>query len=116
MGRLITAGALLSVALGSALTLPVAAQAATSAPTAGIARMAASAGRHGVQPGLPPAGEWQFSGFDYPGTAAGLADCNAEGRYLLATYPHTDVSMICRAGSPDPGYDLWIYFVPGGIG
>jgi len=115
MGRLTMAGALLSVVLGSASAFPVAAQAATSAPTAGNTRMAASAGHHAVVPDIPPNGEWQFTGASYPLTSAGLAACEAEGTYLTIEY-RTDISYTCPANRPDAGYNLWIYFVPGGIG
>lgn len=103
MGRLAMAGALISVALGSALALPAAAQAATSAPTAGIARVAASVGHSAAVPDLPP-GEWEFTGLTYPDTSAGLAACEAEGLHLIITYP-TDISYNCLGA-----YQLWIYF------
>jgi hypothetical protein len=110
MGRLAMAGALISVALGSALALPVAAQAASSAPAARIARVAASAGRHAVVPDIPPNGQWQFTGLTYPDTSAGLAACEAEGAHLVTTYHATDITYACQGA-----YQLWIYFVAGGI-
>lgn len=103
MGRLTMAGALMSVALGAALALPVAAQAA-AAPAAGITRVAV--------PDIPPNGEWQFVA-SYPGTPAGLAACQAEGVYLNRTYPHTDPIWECRQAGD---YQLWVYFEPGGVG
>jgi hypothetical protein len=111
MGRLTMAGALLSVALGSALALPAAAQAATSAPTAGIARMAASAGHHAAVPDIPPGSQWEFFGLTYPDTSAGLAACNEEGSYLHRTVPNQDLSWKCSLNDPDSGYNLWILFV-----
>jgi hypothetical protein len=93
MGRLAMAGALISVALGSALAFPVAAQAATSAPAAGISRAAV--------PDLSPGGQWQLSG-TYPNAAA----CNAAGVHLVETY-RTDQSYACH------GDQLWIFFVNG---
>lgn len=103
MGRFIAAGALLSAALGFAFALPMAAQAAT-APTAGIVRVAVAPGPHAA-PDLAPGGQWEFSGLTYPDTSAGLAACNAEGRYLITTYHNTDQSYNC-----EPAYQLWIFF------
>jgi len=103
VGRLTMATALLSVALGSAVVIPVAAQAATSAPAARIVRTAA--------PNIPPNAQWQFEGATYPNTSAGLAACNSEGKLLVEEYPKTDISWNCRLGSPDSGvYNLWILF------
>lgn len=102
MGRSAMAGALISMALGSALALPVAAQAATSAPTAGIAPAATSAGHHAAVPDIPPNGQWQLVG-TYPSLAA----CTAEGSYLVRTY-RTDTNFFCTGS-----YQLWVYFVPG---
>jgi hypothetical protein len=110
MGRLTMAGALISVALGSALALPAAAQAATSAPTTGIARATASVGHHAAVPDIPPNGQWQFTGLTYPDTSAGLAACEAEGEYLVTTYHTTDITYDCEGA-----YQLWIYFEAGGI-
>jgi|HubBroStandDraft_5_1064220.scaffolds.fasta_scaffold749147_2 hypothetical protein len=104
MGRFIAAGALISAALGFAFALPVAAQAASSAPTSGIVRMAVSSGHHAA-PNLAPGGQWEFSGLTYPDTSAGLAACNTEGRYLITTYHNTDQTYNC-----EPAYQLWIYF------
>jgi hypothetical protein len=104
MGRFVAAGALISAALGLALALPVAAQAATSAPSAGIVRVAVSPGQH-VVPDLGSGGEWQFTGLTYPDTSAGLAACEAEGRYLVTTYHNTDQSYQCEGA-----YQLWIWF------
>jgi hypothetical protein len=108
MSRFIMAGALVSAALGSVLALPVAAQAATSAPAAGIARAVFSSD-HNVSPDLNGGGSWQLEA-TYPDTSAGLAACNTEGRYLITTYPKTDESYTCR-----PAYQLWIYFNPTGF-
>lgn len=69
-----------------------------------------------MAPDLPPNGQWQYSGATYPLTSAGLASCNAEGRYLTTEYRHTDISWECKGNTPNAGYNLWIYFVPGGIG
>lgn len=103
MGRLTIVGALLSLALGSALALPVAAQAATPAHTAVS---------HTVTPGIAPNGQWEYSGLSYPDTPAGLAACNAEGEYLFSQNPHVDQNWSCK---PYPNsYELWIYFVSGG--
>ena len=105
MRRLTKAAALLSVALGSALVIPVAAQAATSAPVARTVEMAA--------PNIPPNAQWQFEGATYPDTSAGLVACNSEGKLLFEEYPKTDLSWNCRLGSPDSGvYNLWILFEP----
>ena len=93
MGRLAMAGALISVALGSALALPAAAQAATSAPAAGISRT--------VVPDLSPGGQWELSG-----TYSSAAACNAAGVQLVETY-RTDQTYSCH------GDQLWIFFVPG---
>lgn len=103
MGRLAKAGAFISVALGAALALPAAAQAATSAPTAGIARVAASVGHNAAVPDLPY-GQWEFTGLTYPDTSAGLAACEAEGLHDIVTY-RTDISYECLGA-----YQLWIYF------
>jgi hypothetical protein len=98
------ATALLSVALGSALVIPAAAQAAASAPAARIVRMAV--------PNIPPGAQWEFEGATYPDTSAGLAACNSEGKLLFVQFPKTDISWNCRLGSPYSGvYNLWILFV-----
>jgi hypothetical protein len=99
----------MSAALGSVLALPLAAQAATSASPAGIVREAVSPGHHAV-PDLNGGGQWEFTGLTYPDTSAGLAACNAEGRYLVTTYRNTDESYNC-----EPAYQLWIYFDPTGF-
>lgn len=109
MGRFMTAGALISAALGSVLAFPVAAQATISAPTTDIVRVAVSPGHH-VVPDLSPGGQWEFSGLTYPDTSAGLAACNAEGRYLITEYHNTDQSYEC-----EPAYQLWIYFDASGF-
>ncbi len=107
MSRLTTAAAVLSLALGSALALPAAAQAAVSAPTAG---------HYKVVPNLTGGNyQWVFSGATFPLTSAGLSSCNAEGAYDIRTYPKTDQSWLCRGNTPDSGvYNLWIYFNPQG--
>jgi hypothetical protein len=90
MGRFIMAGALISAAaLGSVLALPVTAQAAT--------------------PDLNGGGSWVLNS-TYPDTPAGLAACNAEGRYLVTTYHTTDETYVCEGS-----YQLWIYFDPYGF-
>ena len=99
------ATALLSVALGSALVIPAAAQAAPAAPAQRVVQTAA--------PNIPPGAEWEFTGATYPDTSAGLLACNSEGKFLVVTYPKTDISWFCRLGSPDSGvYNLWILFEP----
>lgn len=100
MGRFIMAGALISAALGSALAFPIAAQAATPAPTTTV-----SAG-HSITPDIAPAGEWQVVA-TYPDTPAGYTACNTEGAYLVRTY-RTDETYAC-----DGAYTLLVYFVPG---
>ena len=97
MSRLAMAGALISVALGSAFALPATAQAATSASTAGISRAAA--------PDIPLNGKWQEVA-SYPDTSAGLAACNAEGIHLLTTEKGTATNYSC-----DGAYVLVVYFV-----
>jgi hypothetical protein len=106
MGRLTVAGAVLFVALGSALALPVAAQAATSAPAASI-----SAGRQVASPAIEPGSEWEFSGLTYPDTTAGLAACHAEGVYFHESVPSQNLAYECLLNDPDSGvYNLWILF------
>jgi hypothetical protein len=110
MGRLTMGGALLSAALGAVLVLPVAAQAATSAPTAGIARMVASAGHQAVKPDFPIGAQWEFSGLTYPDTATGGEACAAEGEYFVKTVPSQNLAWQCKLNDPDSGYNLWILF------
>jgi len=117
VGRLTMGGAFLSVALGSMLVLPVAAQAATSAPAVGVARIAASAGHQAMgakllsnpQYGLGPP-EWAFTGLTYPATTAGLSACNAEGEAWHNAVPSQNIAWQCKLNNPDAGYDLWNYF------
>jgi hypothetical protein len=90
------------------LAFPMTAQTATSAPTAGIVRVAVSPD-HNVAPDLNGGGTWQLEA-TYPDTSAGLAACNAEGRYLITTYPTTDESYEC-----EPAYQLWIWFDASGF-
>lgn len=108
MGRLTMVGALTSVALGSALVLSATAQAATSAPTASIARMAASAGHHAARPAIQP--HWIFFNGPYADTSAGLAACNADGAGLIEDNSPYWSKWQCRFGTPDSGgYNLWVY-------
>jgi|SRR5580693_526574 hypothetical protein len=106
MRRLTIAGAVLSLALGSALAVPLAAQAATSAPAAST-----SAVRQAVSPNLDPGTEFEFFGLTYPDTTAGLEACQAEGASLHAGLPAQDLSSECLFGNPNKGvYNLWILF------
>jgi hypothetical protein len=105
MTRLTMTGALISAALGSVLVLPVAAQAAPSAPAAGISRMAVSA----AVPNIPPV-VWEFYGTTYPDTSAGLAACNAEGSYLHQQNSRV-ITWSCELGNPNSGlYNLWYLY------
>jgi hypothetical protein len=65
---------------------------------------------HDAAPDLSPGGQWEFSGLTYPDTSAGLAACNAEGRYLVTEYHTTDQSYDCEGA-----YQLWIYFDASGF-
>ena len=49
-------------------------------------------------------GSWQ-----YVATYSTLAACNAEGVYLITTYPKTDETYSCH------GTQLWVYFDPTGF-
>jgi hypothetical protein len=109
MGRLTMGGAFMTVALGCALAVPVTAQAATSASTAGITRAAASAGHHSLAPDLNGHGAWIYSGLSYPDTAAGLSACNAEGRAVIAEDWPTIQNYECQNA-----YQLWLYYPGGG--
>jgi hypothetical protein len=92
--------------LGSALVLPVAAQAATPAPTA-----SASAGRQVASPDIEPGAEWGFTGLTYPDTSAGLSACHAEGLYWEESVPSQNLAYECLLSDPDSGvYNLWILF------
>jgi len=106
MGRLAMAGAVLSVALGAALTIPVAAQAVTSASTA-----SSSAGRQVASPDIEPNTTWDFTGLTYPDTSAGQAACLAEGEYWHTSDPSQNIAWECLLSDPDSGvYNLWILF------
>jgi hypothetical protein len=63
-----------------------------------------------VAPDLNPGGEWEFTGLTYPDTAAGLAACNTEGRYLITEYHSTDETYECQGA-----YQLWVYFAASGF-
>jgi hypothetical protein len=100
------AGAVLSVALGSAIALPVAAQAAIPAPAAST-----SAGSQAASPGIEPGSEWGFTGLTYPDTTAGLTACHAEGVYWHDSVPSQNLAYECLLNDPDSGvYNLWILF------
>ena len=99
MSRLIMAGAIISAALGSALALPMAAQASTVSNV-----QAAISAIRNVSPDLNGGGSWQ-----YVATYPTLAACNAEGAYLIYTYPKTDETYTCH------GTQLWVYFDPTGF-
>jgi hypothetical protein len=108
MRRLKMTGAFLSVALGAVFVLSATAQAATSAPTAGIAGMATPAGHHAVRPAVQPV--WLFFGSTYPDTSAGLAACNADGAALIADNSPEWSRWQCRLNTPHAGsYNLWVY-------
>jgi hypothetical protein len=106
MRRFTIAGAVLSLALGSALAVPLAAQAATSAPAAST-----SAVRLAVSPNLEPGTQWDYFGLTYPDTTAGLEACHAEGASLQEGVPTQDLASECLLGNPNKGvYNLWILF------
>jgi hypothetical protein len=109
MGRLTMAGAFISVALGFALAVPVAAQAATSVSTAGITRAAASAGHHSLAPDLNGHGAWIYSGLSYPDTSAGLSACETEGAHVIEADWPTIQNYECLGV-----YQLWFYYPGGG--
>jgi hypothetical protein len=61
-------------------------------------------------PDIEPNTQWEFFGLTYPDTSAGLAACNAEGSALHQALPQQNIFWQCRLNTPDPGYDLWIFF------
>lgn len=97
MRRFAMAAAVASLALGSALVMPVAAQAQTL-PTP-------------PQPPVPGPpqrfGQWEFFT-----TYASQGDCNTVGQELHNAVPLQNQRFMCEYGYPTAGtYNLWVYFI-----
>jgi hypothetical protein len=101
LSRLTLSKAMILPVLGASLAFawPAYAQSATSAPAAAHARYDGSTARPKAEV------EW-FTGLTYPGTAAGLAACHAEGVIYQQSGAGTP---FCWLGNPDAGrYGLYM--------
>jgi hypothetical protein len=112
MPAALIAAALLSVALGSTLTIPAAAQAATAAPSSLPQVSAVSqkpAVRRAAAPSVQPGEKWEFTGNTFQDNSAGLAACNTEGKADHQQAPGVNLAYECALSSPISGvYNLWL--------